>query len=225
MMSPSSTTIPQDKLDSLRWAKRHQGILSHHKQNTVSPDVILMGDSIMQQWEQAGSKALQDKPKTLIIHNLGFAGDKIQHALWRVQNGQLDHVNPDLLVLNIGTNNVFDNTPQAIALGVTHLLKNIKLKLPNTQILLYRLFPRGEKHSIERQTCTQASALYSSLAKENLIDYLDINDYFMNNQGVIPMSIMHDKLHLTPKGYAIWFYQLQPYFKQCFKNKKEHMPF
>ncbi|WP_298768737.1 GDSL-type esterase/lipase family protein [uncultured Shewanella sp.] len=211
----NTTTFPQNKLNSSRWVKRHQGILSLHKQNNASPDVILMGDSIMQQWEQAGSKVLQHWSRKLIIHNLGFAGDKIQHALWRVLNGQLDNITPRLLLLNIGTNNVFDNTAEEIAAGVQYLVHQIQCKLPDTQIMVYRLFPRGKKDSIERQIGTEASRLYSSLTANSLIDYIDINLVFSDHQDVIPLDIMHDQLHLTPKGYSLWLNQLQPYFEQC----------
>ncbi|MCL1127475.1 GDSL-type esterase/lipase family protein [Shewanella surugensis] len=212
-------TVPQDKRNSPRWAKRHQAILSRNKDSLNPPDVILIGDSIVQQWEQAGSSVLRDWQQKLVIQNLGFAGDKIQHLLWRVEHGQLDNINPALLVLNIGTNNVPDNTPQEIALGVNHLVRTIQLKLPDTQILLYRLFPRGEKHSIERQLSTQASALYSTLDKNSFIHDLDIHDNVVDNQDDISVEIMHDKLHLTRKGYEIWLKQLQPYFEHVFKHK------
>ena len=174
-----------------------------------------MGDSIMQQWEQAGQKVLQDWSKELIIQNLGFAGDKIQHVLWRVLNGQLDKITPSLLLLNIGTNNIFDNTAQEIAEGVQYLTHQIQCKLPETQIMVYRLFPRGKKDTIERQIGTQASKLYSNLAANSLIEYIDINTVFLDHQGAIPLDIMHEQLHLTPKGYRLWLNQLQPYFEQC----------
>ncbi|WP_299011908.1 GDSL-type esterase/lipase family protein [uncultured Shewanella sp.] len=214
----NTTTFAQNKLNSSRWAKRHHGILNHHQQNNINPDVILMGDSIMQQWEQAGHKVLQPWSKKLIIQNLGFAGDKIQHVLWRVLNGQLDRITPRLLLLNIGTNNVFNNTAQEIAEGVQYLTHQIQRKLPDTQIIVYRLFPRGAKDSIERQITTQASRLYFKLAANSLMEYIDINPIFLDHQGAIPLDIMHDQLHLTPKGYAIWLKQLQPYFKQILKS-------
>ncbi|WP_299495017.1 GDSL-type esterase/lipase family protein [uncultured Shewanella sp.] len=219
MLPSNSTIIPQDKLNSQRWAKRHFDILSRHQQNHVSPDVILMGDSIMQQWEQAGGKVLQHWTEKLTIHNLGFSGDKIQHALWRVQNGQLDNINPALLLLNIGTNNIFDHTAEEIALGVKQLVHQIQYKQPKVKILLHRLFPRGEKGSDERQKVTQASSLYSNLNTNKLINYIDINDIFLSYQGNIPRDIMHDKLHLTPKAYALWLQHLQPYFEQCLKKQ------
>ena len=37
--------------------------------------------------------------------NLGIGGDRTQHVLWRLDNGNIDGIKPKLAVLMIGTNN------------------------------------------------------------------------------------------------------------------------
>lgn len=40
------------------------------------------------------------------VANYGIGGDQTQHVLWRIQNGEIEGLNPRLVVLKIGTNNL-----------------------------------------------------------------------------------------------------------------------
>lgn len=37
--------------------------------------------------------------------NWGFSGDRTEHLIWRLQNGNVQRVNPEVAVILIGTNN------------------------------------------------------------------------------------------------------------------------
>lgn len=40
------------------------------------------------------------------VANYGIAADRTEHVLWRIENGEVEGLNPRLIVLEIGTNNL-----------------------------------------------------------------------------------------------------------------------
>src|SRR5688572_33400024 len=73
-------------------------------------DVYFAGDSITRRW------GATDYPE-LLAHwrqtffgwnaaNFGWGGDTTHNILWRLANGELDGVNPKVIVLQAGTNNL-----------------------------------------------------------------------------------------------------------------------
>ena len=68
-------------------------------------DLVFVGDSITQGWEGGGREVLDRLSKTYRILDLGYNGDRTQHVIWRLQNGELDGYSAKLVMLMIGTNN------------------------------------------------------------------------------------------------------------------------
>lgn len=61
---------------------------------------------------------------------------RVENVLWRVQNGEMDFVNPvKVVVLLVGTNNV-NNEPENIFEGLMEIIKEIKTRLGNVTIIL-----------------------------------------------------------------------------------------
>jgi lysophospholipase L1-like esterase len=76
--------------------------------------------------------------------NFGIGGDRTQHVIWRLQNGELDGIKPKVVQLMIGTNNSngSDNTAEEIADGVKGIIDEIKKKSPSTVAFENKLHPR-----------------------------------------------------------------------------------
>jgi beta-glucosidase len=186
------------------WQERHQDIL-----NTDKSDVklLFLGDSITQQWEtpEYGLPIWEQYYKEGYAFNMGFSGDKTQHLLWRIRNGELDGMSPEVTILMIGTNNTEDkDTPEDIALGINLIIDEVQLKLPNTKLVVHRIFSRGSVDSPVRLITNAASLIISERANDDSIIYVDINERFEDGLGNIPKNIMYDGLHLTTQGYQIW---------------------
>jgi beta-glucosidase len=199
-----SAVTPVARNNQKWWADRHQGVLERVAQGNV--DLIFIGDSITHSWENAGKELWQEYYASRNAVNMGFSGDRTQHVLWRLENGEVDDINPQAAVIMIGTNNSNrkDNTAEEIADGIIAICAKLREKLPQTKILILAIFPRGEEPSAQREKNAHASALASQIADGRMIHYLDFGDKFLQPDKTLTKDIMPDFLHLTPKGYRIW---------------------
>ncbi len=142
--------------------------------------------------------------------NFGIGGDRTQHVLWRIQNGELEGIEPKVVVLMIGTNNASSGTADEIAQGVTAIVKELRHRLPKAKILLLGVFPRGQKPNELREKLGAVNAKIAHLDDGSHVKYLDIGKAFLNEDGTISREIMPDYLHLTRKGYRIWADAMEP---------------
>ena len=88
----------------------HQQLLA--KAQTKGIDVYFEGDSITRRWDAIDYPDLQTNWKKNFFGwnaaDFGWGADRTQNILWRLQNGELEGINPKLVVLLAGTNNVAD---------------------------------------------------------------------------------------------------------------------
>ena len=193
--------VPRDA----NWMKRHDSMNERVKQGNV--DLLFIGDSITQGWEGAGKAVWSEKYGKRNAVNLGIGGDRTQHVLWRLDNGNIEGIKPKLAVIMIGTNNAgsAQNTSEQIADGVTAIVKKLRDKLPETKILLLGIFPRGaDDNDPKRQLNMQANEIVAKLADGKMVEYLDISSNFLDDKRVLSKEVMPDLLHLTPAAYQTW---------------------
>ena len=182
---------------------RHEGFNKRVAEGNV--DLVFIGDSITQGWEGAGKGVWAKYYGERDAVNLGIGGDRTQHVIWRLDNGNLKNITPKAAVIMIGTNNSGSNTSQEIADGVAKIVEQIRKKSPQTKILLLAVFPRGANKEDGRRKVNQgANAIFSKLDDGKSVHYLDIGGAFLEDDQTLPREIMPDLLHLSPKGYEIW---------------------
>src|SRR5690606_11122066 len=70
------------------WMQRHEAMNARVAQGNV--DVVFIGDSITQGWEGSGKKVWEEFYGNRNAVNLGIGGDRTQHVLWRLDNGNLE---------------------------------------------------------------------------------------------------------------------------------------
>jgi lysophospholipase L1-like esterase len=185
----------------------HERFLSEAKKGDVG--LLFLGDSITQGWNNNKVWKRYYAPRKAA--NFGIGGDRTQHVLWRIQNGELDGIHPGAVVLMIGTNNAGSNSPEQIAQGVEAIVKELRSRLPDAKILLLGVFPRGEKPDNRlRHRVAQVNEIISGLGDGKVVHYLDIGQAFLNPDGTISRSIMPDFLHLTEHGYRLWAEAMEP---------------
>jgi beta-glucosidase len=225
------TPVPRTTPDW--WMPRHQTILERIKEGNV--DVLMIGDSIIQGWENVGKLTWDKYYANRNVVNMGIGGDQTQHVIWRLQNGELNNINPKLTVLLIGTNNsngTNQYTSEQIADGVKAIVCILRNKLPDMKILILAIFPKGDyeqcldlkndaSFNSQWQKNDEASEIFSKLADNRNIYYLNINKIFLNKDGLISRDIMPDLLHPNEKGYQLWAEAMEPMIvKLMGENKK-----
>lgn len=193
----------------------HEQLLAKAKQGRI--DVYFEGDSITRRWGATDYPQLLENWKANFFGwnaaDFGWGADRVENILWRLENGELDGINPKVIVLLAGTNNVGNVLPPEgaesaaanISSGLAAILRVMQAKAPNAVILLMGIFPRGD--NVEVMTVIdRINARLAKMADGRKIRYLNINDK-LTGPGMLNER---DKLHPLVGGYQVWADALKP---------------
>jgi len=187
------------------FAAAHEKFVAQAKEGKAR--LVFLGDSITAGWGR--QPAIWDKAFGQYDPvNFGIGGDRTQHVLWRIENGELEGIKPQAVVLMIGTNNSGTDSAEDIAKGITAIVETIKTKQPQAKILLLAVFPRGEKPTgklgAANEKLKQVNATIAKLEDGKTVHFLDIGGKFPVVDGNLSAEAMPDFLHLSESGYQIW---------------------
>ena len=209
----SKPTVPVAKVQPKAVTPEvHAGTEKRHERfNEISKagkaKLVFLGDSITESWENGGKGVWSKFYANREAANFGVSGDRTEHVLWRLDNGNFDGLSPKLIVIMIGTNNTGHRKDPAAdtAAGVAAILNRLKVKCPDSKVLLLAIFPCGEKPNAESRVINDAAnALIEKMADGKRVVYKDIGKAFLDDKGVLKKDLMPDFLHPNEKGYAIW---------------------
>lgn len=215
--------VPRDE----KWLKRHETFNEISKKGEAK--LVFLGDSITQGWEGKGKTVWPKYYGDRKAANFGIGGDRTEHVLWRLDNGNFDGLKPELIVLMIGTNNtghvgrpqeelkgaVYHCSAEETADGVEMILRKLKQKAPQAKVLMLGIFPRGETPAdAMRQQNEKTNELIAKLADGKQVHYLNIGAKFLQSDGTLTREIMPDLLHLSEKGYEMWAEAIEPDVKK-----------
>ena len=214
----------------------HAQLLEKAKRGQI--DIYFEGDSITRRW------GATDYPELLANWNQNFFGwnaadfgwgaDTIQNILWRLANGELDGVNPKIIVLLAGTNNVGRTVPPEgddakvadITKGLKAVLDVLRAKAPDATIIATAIFPRNDNIAV-MPAIDKINRNLSKLADGRKIRYLNINARLADRDGKLFDGMMNpDKLHPAIPGYQVWADALKPLFTELLgvPGKQDHAP-
>ena len=230
----SSASHPQARADHNSLVA-HQELVQKAKRGGI--DLYFVGDSITRRWGATDPqyRPLLDNWKTNFFGwnagNFGWGGDRIENILWRLQNGELDGVNPKVIVLLAGINNVGTARGDAekvadISQGLKLLLSVCRTKAPNATVILMGIFPRND-HMAAIPTINQINCNLAQMADGKKVRYLDINDKLADKEGrAFPGMLNPDRLHPTLKAYQVWAEALKPLLTELLgpPGKTDHAP-
>ncbi len=203
-----STAVPEAKQGRDWWMPRHAEKVAQAK--TGKAELVMIGDSITHYWEKQPSYAERFGPYHTL--NLGFGGDRTQNVLWRLQHGEVDGIAPKLVTLMIGTNNTSRDTPEAITAGIQAIVAELRQRLPESKIVVLSVFPRSNPRTAgDFEQVKAINQLLPSIADNKRVFHVDINRHFLDENGQ-PRAELYgrDLLHLSNKGYDVWYEALKP---------------
>ncbi|HEY6123838.1 MAG TPA: GDSL-type esterase/lipase family protein [Steroidobacteraceae bacterium] len=219
---PSDVATPRTDANS---KLAHEQLLAKRKAGQI--DVYFMGDSITRRWG-ATDPQYQDLLANWRANfqgwnaaNFGWGADKTQHMLWRLQNGELDGVNPKVVVLMAGTNNVGRATPlgdasaraSEVARGVAAIVREIRQRAPDATLIITGITPRNDNVAV-MPVIDEANAQIARLADGKKIRYVNINGQLATQDHQLLPGMANDGLHLTVKAYQVWADALKPLFTE-----------
>jgi len=199
--------------------KSHDNFVKIAKEGKAK--LVFLGDSITAGWNGNGKEVWPKAFGKYKPANFGIGGDRTQHVLWRITNGELDGIKPKAFVIMIGTNNSGGDPAEAITKGITKIVETVRAKQPQAKILLLAVFPRGNKTdgqlNAQNDKLKEVNAAICKLDDGKNIFYLDIGKKFVPGNGPIDKEIMPDCLHLSAKGYQIWADAIGPKLAELMK--------
>ena len=204
-----------------RWLDAHAKLVDHVQANRGPIDILLVGDSITQQWGsvldgQPFNAAWQKhfgRDKTI---NLGIAGDKTQNVLWRLNHGGVAGLEPRLVVLLIGNNNMFfvrETGVAAAAQGIAACVENLRGKFPRAELIVATIFPAHVPGHAFYEDIRQTNAALRAmkLERDPKVHLLDLWPELIEADGTLKRGLFKsDNIHLTPDaGYEFFAAKLQ----------------
>lgn len=193
------------------WFGMHDEFTQRTAQGEI--DVVFYGDSITMGWLDTGKEVWDAEFLPLRAVDYGIGGDSTRQLLWRIEHGEVDGLEAKLVVLAVGTNNLYDDpnggTDEEIADGVGAVVSLLAAKLPEAKILVSGLLPRQNDWF-----CGRVAAINALLAKLDdgaRVRFVDLGAGFLAAPGKVQPELFNtDELHLSAAGYRLWADGLKP---------------
>jgi lysophospholipase L1-like esterase len=204
----------------------HQQLLEKRTRGKI--DVYFLGDSITRRWGTSDERyrpLLENWRKNFHgwnAANFGWGADGTEHMLWRLENGELDGVQPKIIVVMAGTNNVGTEPPvgkedpriEDITRGIRAIVDLCRNEAPAATIVLTGITPRNDNIAV-MPIIDGINANLAQLADGRSIRYVNINDQLADPHGKLFEGMTDpDQLHLALPAYQIWADALKPIFTE-----------
>ena len=202
------------------WKDFHTNFVAEAKKGKAK--VVFLGDSITRGWDGAGKAEWEKRFAPLGAVNFGIGGDRTQQVLWRIENGTLDGLDPKLIVLKIGVNNLWADVNEygrdKVAAGIAQVVTALRAKAPKAKILVLGILPAMEKpdHPM-RAHAAAINELTAKLDNGKNVRYRDVGAVFVRPDGTISKEIMPDFVHLSPEGYRLFADAIEPTMKEMLR--------
>ncbi|XAL98621.1 GDSL-type esterase/lipase family protein [Phycisphaeraceae bacterium D3-23] len=206
------------------WWTQHEHFNALGEQHDL--DVVFIGDSITQSFtgvadrlgHEGGGRTFDRAFGDLRAAGFGLAGDRTEHLLYRIANGNFDHIDPKVVVLMIGVNNInaAGNTGEQTAQGTRAVVAALREKVPGAHVIVLGCFPTGPRADSPNRRAVDV--LHDNIADigdaDDQVTYLDLRPLFLNEDGTLNGNMRGDAIHLTGAGYVAWADAIGPVIRE-----------
>lgn len=195
------------------WAKARQDETLRRVREAKGPvNVVFIGDSITQGWEESGKEIWARDYAPLGALEIGVGGDRTEHLLWRLSQAPLTPLDPKVIVLMIGTNNAASgrDSGELIIRGVRAVVEELHRQCPSARVLVLDIPPRGVQTNPLRGMVLQVNQALSQVAWPEGVSFVRVADGFVQPDGRIDPAVMPDFLHFSALGYDQWSEGIRP---------------
>jgi lysophospholipase L1-like esterase len=184
--------------------------LAHHG----GANVLFLGDSITQRWLSVGRASWNHYFAPMSSYDFGISGDVTQTLLWRISHGELTGLQPKVVVLMIGTNNLSTATSSEIVGGIHTITNVIQAYAPSARILLLGILPRGgPQDTDERAKIAAINQELPRLDNHHTLRFLNVDSLFSAPDGEPLPTLLPDQLHPGAVGYQVLGKAIYPWVR------------
>ena len=212
------------------WLDIHAKLVANVEENKGPVDILLVGDSITQQW----GSVLDNKPMNAAWQkyfgqyksvNLGIGGEKSQGLLWRLDHGGVAGIEPRLVIVLIGNNNMFfaaETGVEAAAQGIQMVVANVREKFPKADVIAVKIFPAHAPGNAFYENIKKTNAALDALKLDSdpKVKVLDLTGDMTNADGTLKKELFQpDNIHLSQDaGYGLYAEKLKPLITALLKK-------
>lgn len=178
-------------------------------------DILMLGNSITQgfsvnrelTWCNDGqNRELANIFGDLSWESAGISGDKTQHLLWRVKNGEYNSATPKYVTIAIGVNNLLggEEDSELIYQGIVAVTEAALVEFPSAKIVLFGMLPTAVNVKMLEKSVEIIDKLRDTKFGERVL-FVDPMEHFADENGELRKDLYSsDMIHLVGKGYRVW---------------------
>lgn len=171
--------------------------------------ILFTGSSSFRLWDSIKKSF----PSHTII-NRGFGGSSLPDMI-RYADDLILPYSPKQIVIYCGENDIAGSdsaTGEMVFERFKELFMLIRQKLPATPVAYVSMKPSPSRWHLKEKMMVGNRLIKSFLQQNKNTAFIDVWPSMLTAEG-LPMNdiFKEDKLHMTPKGYAIWQKIIEPY--------------
>ena len=174
-----------------------------NKSVNKKPKVVFMGDSITEGWVRADATFFESNN----FVGRGISGQTSPQNLLRFRQDVID-LKPEMVVINIGTNDVAENTNEYSEKytldnyrNMIEIAKANDIKVILASVLPANSFPWRKNITNVAEKVLSLNEGIKALAKEYGVSYLDYHTPLKNQENGLDAELAKDGIHPTLEGY------------------------